>query len=64
GSKVVLTIAHMDHDPSNSDDTNLRAWCQRCHNVYDLPHRRKNAARTRRDRMDQIDLVDYIADHT
>ena len=47
GARVVLTVAHLDHDPGNSDPANLRAWCQRCHNRYDAPHRRKNAARTR-----------------
>ena len=49
-SRVVLTIAHLDHDPGNSDPGNLRAMCQRCHNAYDAPHRRANAARTRRRR--------------
>ncbi|XBQ15818.1 MAG: hypothetical protein ABL308_12775 [Oceanicaulis sp.] len=43
GSKVVLTIAHLDHDPANSHPSNLRAWCQRCHNTYDAPHRRDPA---------------------
>lgn len=60
GSKVVLTIAHLDHDPSNNDYANLKAWCQRCHNKYDQPHRQANAARTRRAKMAQIDLVDVI----
>ena len=31
GSMVVLTIAHLDHDPTHSDDDNLKAMCQRCH---------------------------------
>lgn len=31
GSRVVLTVAHLDHDPTNCADENLRAWCQRCH---------------------------------
>jgi len=39
GSKVVLTIAHLDHNPENNDPANLRAWCQRCHNTYDAPTR-------------------------
>lgn len=38
-SRVVLTVAHLDHDPRNSDRSNLRAWCQRCHNTYDAAHR-------------------------
>jgi hypothetical protein len=40
GSKVVLTVAHLDHTPENCDDGNLLAMCQRCHNLYDLPMRR------------------------
>jgi len=39
GSKVVLTIAHLDHTPENCAESNLKAWCQRCHNTYDAPHR-------------------------
>lgn len=39
GSKVVLTVAHLDHMPENCDDGNLMAMCQRCHNTYDAPMR-------------------------
>lgn len=47
--KVVLTVAHLDHDSTNSDEMNLRAMCQRCHLAYDAPRKaedlwqRKNA---------------------
>ena len=41
GSKVVLTVAHLDHKPENCADDNLRAWCQRCHNAYDAAERRR-----------------------
>lgn len=60
GSKVVLTIAHMDWDESHADPTRCRALCQKCHNGWDMPHRQKNAARTRRAKSPQADLVDYI----
>lgn len=40
GSRVVLTVAHLDHMPEHCDPANLRAWCQRCHNRYDAPMRR------------------------
>ena len=60
GSKVILTIAHMDWDETNNEDTNLRALCQRCHNKWDAPERRKNAARTRRLKSNQIDLEDWL----
>lgn len=48
GSTVILTVAHMDHTPENCEPENLRALCQKCHNKYDQPHRKKNAAETRR----------------
>lgn len=35
---VVLTIAHLDHQPENCDPDNLRAWCQRCHLRCDQAH--------------------------
>ena len=42
--KIVLTIAHMDHDLGNNYDTNLKALCQRCH----LLHDKKQHAETRK----------------
>ena len=48
GGKVVLTVGHLDHTPENCADDNLKAWCQRCHNVYDMAMRRSGiAARAR-----------------
>ena len=40
GSRVVLTVAHLDHTPENCRLDNLLALCQRCHNRYDAAHRR------------------------
>jgi hypothetical protein len=42
--KVVLTVAHLDHTPENCADDNLKAWCQRCHNIYDMPMRKAGIA--------------------
>lgn len=36
---IVLTVAHLDHQPENCDPENLRALCQKCHNRYDAKHR-------------------------
>ena len=48
-SIVVLTVAHVyDPDPLNCADDNLAALCQRCHNRHDVPHRKRNRAKTRR----------------
>lgn len=60
GSQVVLTIAHMDHDESHADPDRCRALCQRCHNKWDAEHRRQNAARTRREKSDQMDWIDDL----
>ena len=40
GVKIVLTIAHLDHDKENHDVKldRLKALCQRCHLRYDLSH--------------------------
>ncbi len=44
---VVLTIAHLDHDPTHNDPSNLRAFCQRCHLRYDREHHAKTRRETR-----------------
>ncbi|MEU8920358.1 hypothetical protein AB0D10_05380 [Kitasatospora sp. NPDC048545] len=48
GSKVVLTVAHLDHIPEHSDPSNLRAMCNGTHLHYDRDHHRQTAAATRR----------------
>lgn len=45
---VVLTVAHLDHQPEHCADDNLKALCQRCHLRYDRGHHQRNAAATRR----------------
>lgn len=50
GSRVVLTTAHLDHNPANCTDDNLMALCQRCHLRYDAKMHALNAAITRRQR--------------
>ena len=46
-TRVVLTIAHLDHTPENCDPSNLRALCQRCHNRYDAEHRKQTRSHTK-----------------
>jgi hypothetical protein len=41
GSKVVLTVAHLDQDTWHNEDDNLCAMCQRCHLVYDRGYYKK-----------------------
>jgi len=38
GSKVVLTVAHINHDKTYNRFHNLAALCQRCHLNHDLKH--------------------------
>ena len=54
--KIVLTIAHLDHDEENwnvSDDR-LRAWCQVCHLKYDISEKK----RRREEKTGQTKLFD------
>ena len=39
-TKIVLTIAHLDHDKENFEvkDDRLKALCQRCHLLLDKEH--------------------------
>lgn len=58
GFVIVLTIAHLDHDPTHNDgmedgglpvpadEANLVALCQQCHNRHDGPHRGGNRVLT------------------
>lgn len=48
GSRVVLTVAHLDHQPENCADDNLKAMCQRCHLAYDADHHRRTRLATMR----------------
>lgn len=45
--RIVLTVAHIDHDTTNGDRSNLAALCQRCHLNHDRPQHMANAAATR-----------------
>lgn len=57
-TKVVLTIAHLDHNKSNNADENLRALCQACHLAYDseihIANRKRN--REQANNKNQMDL--------
>lgn len=59
--KIILTVAHIDHDPTNNDRANLKALCQRCHLAHDRDHHRINAAATRKARKATGDLLEGLA---
>jgi len=44
---IVLTVAHLDHDPTNNEMSNLASLCQRCHNRYDRNHRSETIRRNK-----------------
>ena len=46
-ARVVLTIAHVDHNPAHNADANLAALCQRCHLAHDARQHAESARRTR-----------------
>lgn len=54
--RVILTVAHMDHQPENCERENLKALCQKCHNAYDAPMRRKGMSERARQHMAVGDL--------
>ena len=56
GSRVVLTVGHLDHQPENNAPENLRAWCQRCHLTYDAQHHAETSYRTRHRNANTLDL--------
>jgi hypothetical protein len=47
GSKVILTVAHLNHTPEDCRDENLLAMCQGCHLHYDREHHAETRAATR-----------------
>ena len=34
-TRVILAAAHLDHDPGNNRQRNLKSLCQRCHMIHD-----------------------------
>lgn len=56
--KIVLTTAHLNHDPQDNRDENLRALCQRCHLRHDAEHHAMNAARSRRKAQNNLNLFE------
>lgn len=54
--RVVLTIAHLDHNPATADPAMLRAWCQQCHLRYDAAQHAETRRRTREAQSGQAGL--------
>ena len=60
---IVLTVAHLNGpggpcqcEPLCGEDGHLKAMCQRCHLRYDQALHQRNAAATRRRKMNNLEL--------
>lgn len=60
GRTVILTVAHLNHTPTDCRPENLRAMCQRCHLSYDRPRHLAKQAANRRARKATGDLFDSL----
>jgi len=58
GSKVVLTLAHTKHDPTQNEPWDLLLLCQCCHNRWDARWRAKNR-REKKKRAEREKINDY-----
>lgn len=45
--RIVLTVAHLNHDVGDNSDENLAALCQLHHLRHDIDHHKKNSRATR-----------------
>ena len=55
-TRVILAAAHLDHDPTNNQLRNLRAFCQRCHMLHDRKEHQRRRLLTLRMRKALGDL--------
>lgn len=53
---IVLTTAHLDHDPTNCAEQNLAPMCQRHHLAWDAAHHAETAYMTRRAAKNNLEL--------
>jgi len=57
-TRIVLTIAHLDHDKLNHDVdlSRLKALCQKCHLAYDAKHHAENRKYGRNHKQNNLKL--------
>ena len=53
---IVLTVAHLDHQPENCHPDNLAAMCQRHHLAYDAQLHKQTAYATRKANARTVDM--------
>lgn len=59
---VVLTVAHLDHQPENNHGDNLRAMCQRCHLTHDAEHHYQTRVRRQREALESAGQLTLSGD--
>lgn len=52
-----LTVAHLDHDPANCADENLKAMCAKCHLRYDAQQHAETRRRNRNGKKAQANAL-------
>lgn len=55
--KIVLTVAHLDHQPEHNERANLRALCQLCHLRWDAKHHAHTRAVSRLKESGQLSIL-------
>lgn len=48
--RVVLTVAHLDHDPTHNFPDNLKVLCCQCHNRHDAGYRGRGRMERRKEK--------------
>lgn len=56
--RIVLTVAHVNHDTTDNRPANLRCWCQKHHLAHDRELHTEHARATRRSRKAARELFD------
>lgn len=58
-TRIILTIAHLDHDKTNHQvtDDRLKALCQKCHLKLDMPRHIANRKRNLNIKRNQLNLL-------
>lgn len=57
---VILTVAHLCHNSKCDNLEHLRAMCNRCHLRYDSEFHQKNAAETRRLKVEAMGQLSFF----
>jgi len=61
---IILTTAHLCHDPACEDTNHMKHCCQRCHLRIDVEEHRQHARETRRNKKATYDLIEKHETHT